>query len=143
MVSATTSRERVQRAREQFEEWTFDARDRAYAELFEGADPVLTDEELQLLDRIDSALTRQNGRGLWGTDEYGTVAGDALGAAQPRVVCTYHSEIPSEGFRGEKSLGEATREELNGALWDYCERVAAIVQSDLDAFLGATSREEE
>jgi len=135
MATSISDRETVQSVRERLEEWTVDARDRAYGELFEGADAVLTDEELRLLDRIDSDLTRRDGSGLWGADEYGIVAGSELGADGPRVVCTYHPEIPYEGFRGEDSLSESTREEFNDVLWEYCERVAAIIQDYLDAFL--------
>jgi hypothetical protein len=41
----------------------FDARNRAYAELFEGANAAPTDGELRLLDRIDSDPTRRDGSG--------------------------------------------------------------------------------
>jgi hypothetical protein len=137
MAPVTASREDVRRARERLDSWTFDARDRAYSELFEGPDSALTDEELRMLDRVDSSLTRQEGDGLWGADEYGIVTGGAGGREQPRVVCTYHPEIPYEAVRGEGSLDESTREEFNDVLWDYAERVAAILQADLDAFLRA------
>lgn len=139
MVSSTTSREIVRRAREQLEDWKFDARDRAYTELFEGANAVLTDEELRLIDHIDSDLTRQGESGLWGADDYGIVVGGGLEAEEAQVVCTYHPEIPYEGYRGERSLSESTREELNDVFWDYCERVAAFIQEDLDAFLRSTA----
>lgn len=131
---ASPTRDMVRRAQERLEEWTLDGRDRAYEAFFEGADAALRDEELRLLDRIDSDLTRRGEPGLWGTDEYGIAAGDNVGG--PQVVCTYHPEIPAEGYRGAGSLDEATREELNDLLWDYCERVAALVEADLDAFLG-------
>ena len=140
MTSPNTKREIVQRAREHLDEWTFTARDRAYTELFDGPDAVLTDEELRLLDRIDSALTRRDGGGVWGTDEYGIVAAGPLDR-EPRAVCTYHPEIPYEGFRGAESLDETAREEFNDVLWDYCERVAAILQDELDAFLEASDFE--
>lgn len=135
MVSSNAERETIRRARERLDEWTFGARDRAYAELFEGEGAALTDNELGLVDRIDSDLTRQGGAGLWGADQYGIVVGGAVEATEPRVVCTYHPEIPYEGFRGEESLSEATREELNDVIWDYCERVTALIQDELDAFL--------
>jgi hypothetical protein len=142
MAAPNTGQERVRRARQRLEDWKFDARDRAYSELFEGADAALTDEELHLLDRIDSDMARRGGSGLWGADEYGIVGTGVLEAEEPRVVCTYHPEIPYEGFRGEESLSEPTREEFNDVLWDYCERVAAIIQEELDAFLGRTRTEE-
>jgi hypothetical protein len=136
MSTTHADRERVRQAREHLPEWTFDARSRAYTDLFEGPEAVVTDDELGLLDRIDSALSRRGQGGLWGVDEYGVVVRGALGdAVPPGVVCTYHPEIPSEGFRGEGSLDETTRERLNDVLWDYCERVATYLQDDLDAFL--------
>lgn len=134
MTPTTTDRAVIREARARLDEWVFDARERAYAELFEGEAPVLTEEERGLLDRIDSDLARGTGSGLWGADEYGIVTGDVLDTADPRVVCTYHPEIPSEGYRGAGSLSESTREEFNDVLWDYCERVADLLQADLDHF---------
>lgn len=142
MASVDPDRELVRRVREELDEWTFDARDRAYAALFEGADAVVTEEERRLLDRIDSDLARRSGEGLWTADEYGVVAGGASGADGPRVVCIYHPEIPDEGYRGAESLDEATREELNDVLWEYAERVAGLVQADVDAFLRRARRGE-
>jgi hypothetical protein len=95
----------------------------------------MTDNELQLIDRIDSDLTRRDGIGLWDADEYGIVAGRTFDAEAPLVVCTYHPEIPYEGYRGEQSLDETTREELNDVLWNYCERVAEIISEDFESFL--------
>jgi hypothetical protein len=141
MAESDARRERLRRARSRLEEWTFAARDRAYAELFEGRERALDDDELRLLDRVDSDLTRQGDAGLWGADGYAVVAGDGVETAAPRVVCTYHPQIPSEGFRGAESLDEATRAELNDVLWDYCERVATNAQAELEAFL-RTAREE-
>ena len=141
MTFANVGRESVRRAREHLEEWKFEARDRAYDERFDGPDAVVTDEELQLLDRIDSDLTRRSGEGLWDADEYAIVLAGGADAGDARVVCTYHPEIPYEGFRGEESLSEATREELNDVLWDYAERVATLVEADLETFL-QTSRSE-
>ncbi|WP_254525500.1 DUF7539 family protein [Natrinema caseinilyticum] len=141
-MSVTDSeRQRLQRARAHLEEWKFDARDRAFTELFEGPDAALTDDELLVLDRIDSDLTRQDGVGLWDADEYGIVTGQPIDTSELRVVCTYHPEIPYEGFRGEESLDEATREELNDLLWNYCERVAEFIQTDLESFLESTQRD--
>ena len=135
MATSDRGRELVRRSRERLEEWKFDARDRAYSDLFEGENAVLTESELQLVDRIDSDLTRRGGSGLWDADEYGIVTPGALESDEPRVVCVYHPEIPYEGYRGEESLDEVTREGLNDVLWDYAERVAGMIQDDLDAFL--------
>ncbi|XVH33700.1 DUF7539 family protein (plasmid) [Haloferacaceae archaeon DSL9] len=135
MAVSTTDRQRLQRARAHLEAWKFDARGRAFTELFEEPNAVTTEEELQLLDRIDSDLTRREGIGLWDADEYGIVAGSVTESGTPLVVCTYHPEIPYEGYRGAERLDESTREELNGALWEYCERVAEVISADLEAFL--------
>jgi hypothetical protein len=142
MAPAEIDRETVRRARERLDEWTYDARDRAFSELFEGADAAVTEEELALLDRIDADLTRRGEVGLWGADEYGVVVSGTPDAEELRVVCTYHPKIPFEGFRGEESLEESTREEFNDLLWDYCERVARHLQRDLEAFLRSTGTTE-
>lgn len=139
---STTDRALLRRVREHLDEWTFDARDRAYADLFEGEDAVLTGEELRLLDRIDSDLARASGEGLWAADEYGIV-GESPDADGLQVVCIYHPAIPYEGYRGAGSVDEATREELNDVLWEYGERVAGHVQEDLDAFLRRAGQGEE
>ena len=134
------NRERLRRARDRLLEWTVAARDQAYEELFEGPDPVLDDADLRQLDRLDSELSRQRGRGLWGEAEYGIIeSGLADEESGPRVVCTYHPAIPYDGIRGESSLDEATREALNDVLWEYSERVADYLQQELDRFLSATS----
>ncbi len=59
------------RARSQLDQWTRNARIEASAELFEGDDPILSPEEVQLLDALDSELERRGGDGVWGTDQYG------------------------------------------------------------------------
>ncbi|WP_440991803.1 DUF7539 family protein [Haloarchaeobius baliensis] len=133
-MPAETDRETVRRAREHLSEWTFNARDQAYSELFEGSGAALTDAELRELDRIDSDLTRRGEPGIWGADEYGIVHDGGADPGEPGVVCTLHPEIPYEGFRGEESLDEAAREQYNDLLWTYCERVAEYIQADLDAF---------
>lgn len=140
MATSDPHREMLRRARERLEEWKFDARDRAFSELFEGDDAVLSEPELRLLDSIDSELTRRGGSGLWGADEYGIAAPGVLGVDEARIVCIYHPEIPYEGYRGEESVDEATREELNDVLWEYAERVASLMQDDLDAFLRDAGR---
>ncbi|MEF8776658.1 MAG: hypothetical protein V5A43_09195 [Haloarculaceae archaeon] len=53
----------------------------------------------------------------------------------PRVVCTVHPEISSDGYRRRERLDESTRAELNDLLWDYCERVAELVQDEAESFL--------
>lgn len=131
-MSTGTQREQLRRARERLEEWKYDARSRAYGELFQGEHAALSAEDMALLDSIDSALTRRTGDGLWDADEYGIVTGGRDG---PEVICIYHPEIPSEGYRGEGSLDEATRERLNEVLWEYSEYVAGVIQEDLEAFL--------
>ncbi len=131
-MSTGTQREQLRRAREHLEEWKYDARSRAYGELFEGEHAALSAEEMALLDSIDSALTRRTGNGLWDADEYGIVSG---GREAPEVICIYHPEIPSEGYPAEGDLEEATRERLNEVLWEYSEYVATVIQEDLQAFL--------
>ena len=137
-----SERELLRRSREKLDTWTYEARDIAFTEFFEDEEPVATDEELQLLDRIDSDLTRQQGSGLWASDEYGIVATGIHEPGGLDVVCTHHPEIPYEGYRGEKSLDEATREQLNDVLWEYAERVARLIEDRLDAFLRSEGRDE-
>lgn len=141
-MATEPDRARLRRAEERLQEWIVVARDRAFEELFQGPDRVLSEAELQRLDRIDSELSRRRGRGLWGEDEYGIITtGLADEESAPRVVCTYHPEIPFEGVRGESSIDEATREEFNDVLWEYCERVADHVQADLERFLAKPTEE--
>ncbi|WP_254272514.1 DUF7539 family protein [Haloarcula marina] len=136
---AASDRTQLRRVREQLDGWTYAARDSAYADLFEGASAVLTDEELALLDRIDADMVRRTGDGLWNADEYGIVT--AGGADDgPAVVCIAHPEIPYDGYRGEESLDEPTREQLNDVLWDYAERVTRYLQTELDAFFDQMER---
>ncbi|MBX0296248.1 DUF1708 domain-containing protein [Haloarcula nitratireducens] len=134
MSTIDTDRERLRRVREKLDHWQFDARDAAYEEFFGGENAAVTDEERRLLDEIDSTLVRQTGRGLWDADEYGVVAAGVAGE-NPQVVCIGHPEIPDEGYRDEDSLSESTRAELNDLLWEYAERVASRLQTDLDDFL--------
>lgn len=58
MVEPFTTRTLVRRARRHLDEWLYEVRSQAFAELFEGPDARLSDGELALLDRIDSALSR-------------------------------------------------------------------------------------
>lgn len=60
MAQFPDERQLVLRARSRVEQWTNSARTEAYAELFEGDDPILTDEALRLLDALDSALEGGN-----------------------------------------------------------------------------------
>ena len=137
MVSFENERRAVRRARERLDGWVYEARARAYEEFFEGPDARVTDEEVALLDRIDSALARQNRGGLWGIDEYGILGSDTVRAADaPLVVCVYHPEIPEDYVHpGEGGIDDQTEERLNDVLWDYCKRVAAYIQEDLEAYL--------
>ena len=135
MVTGERERVALRRAREHLAGWIFEGRDRAYGELFEGPEAATTSEERRLLDQIDSDMTRRAGSGIWGADEYALVPQEIHGGDGPRVVCTVHPEIPGQGYRGEGSLAESTRSELNDLLWDYCERVAELVQEDVDSFL--------
>lgn len=137
MSIPNSERELVRAARELLDDWLFEARDEAYADFFEGEDPVLTEAELGELDHLDSVLSRQDAEGLWGVDRYGIVPGSSLGRVKPRVVCIYHPEIPGEGYQGVESLAESTREQYNDVLWQYAERVAELLQDRLDAYFEA------
>lgn len=135
-MASASERELLRRARDHLDEWVVVARDRAYGELFEGDDAMLTDEKLRTLDRIDSDLARGGGDGIWGADSYGIVAGTTVSdESEFRVVCTYHPEIPYEDYRGEESLDEPERDAFNDVLWEYGERVASYAQESLDAFV--------
>ena len=124
------------------DEWTTRARRQAYAELFEDADPLLTDEERQLLDALDSQLERAGGDGVWGTDQYGIHTGAPSNSASSlSVVCVYHPQITSDSvLSGYDDLDDETEERLNDALWRYSEHVAALVQDQLEEFVDRTQR---
>lgn len=53
-MRAEPDRERLRRARDRLSEWNLTVRDQAYADLFEGSNPVLDESELQHIDRLDS-----------------------------------------------------------------------------------------
>lgn len=143
-MSANRPRELLGRARRRLDEWTYEARERAYEELFEGEDPLLTEADLARLDRIDSELTRRDGQGLWGADEYGIVATGVLDEdSSPQVVCTYHPEVPEYAYQGAESLEEEVRREYDEALWTYCERVVENLQERLDSFVREEGSEAE
>lgn len=136
MVTNGNQRALLEQARQRLDEWRYVARDRAYNEMFEGRDAVLSDAELNQLDQIDSRLAREAGEGIWGADEYGIIQNGAPGNDLGfRVVCTSHPGIPYEGYRGLQSLDEATREQFNDVLWGYCRQVAEYIQDQLDEFV--------
>lgn len=140
MAEFADERQLVLRARSHLAQWTRSARTVAYAELFEGDEPILTEEEVRLLDALDSELERQGGDGVWGTDQYGIhTAGTSSSETSLGVVCVYHPQITKDSvLRGRDELGDETEERLNAALWRYSERVAALIEEELDEFIGQT-----
>ena len=140
MVELPDERQLVVRARSQLDEWTRSARREAYAELFEGDDSILSPEEMRLLDALDSELERQGGDGVWGTDQYGIhTAGTTSADTSLGVVCVYHPQITNDSvLRGADDLDDETEERLNAALWQYSERVATLVEAQLDEFVRRT-----
>jgi hypothetical protein len=130
-------RQLVMRARSRLDGWTETARREAYTELFEGNDPILSTEEVELLDAIDSELERAGGDGVWGTDQYGIHTAGASRSETPLgVVCVYHPQITDDSvLRGGDDLDDETEERLNAALWTYSERVATLVEEQLEEFL--------
>lgn len=136
MPEFSDERELVRAVRRRLDEWLYDARERAFNDLFEGPDAVLTEAELRRLDRLDSALSRREGEGLWNRDEYGIVpTGTMDEESAPHVVCTVHPQIPEYGVPGGEPIDEATRKKLNEALWDYAERVTELVQQEIEEFV--------
>ncbi|WP_049986239.1 DUF7539 family protein [Halobellus rufus] len=142
MVEFPDERQLVLLARSHLDEWTKSARMEAYTELFEGDDPVLSPEEVQLLDALDSELERQGGDGIWGTDQYGIhTAGTSGSATSLGVVCVYHPQITEDSvLRGDDKLDDETEERLNAALWQYSQRVATLIEAELDEFVRRTER---
>ena len=136
MADASDRRQLVLEVRSQLDGWTARARAEAYAELFEGDDPILTPEEIRLLDALDSELERQGGDGVWGTDQYGIHAAGTSSSDTPLgVVCVYHPQITEDSvLRGGDDLDDETEERLNAALWRYSERVATLIEAELDEF---------
>ncbi|MFB6171197.1 MAG: hypothetical protein ABEJ23_01600 [Haloarculaceae archaeon] len=136
MPTFQNASELLEAVRERLDGWVAAAREQAYADCFEGPDALLTDEEVVLLDRIDSRLGRERGEGLWGADEYRIVpAGTLEEESAPRVVCTYHPRVPEYVNRSVAPLDEATRERLDDALWEYAQRVVELTQADVEAFV--------
>lgn len=142
MAELPDERQLVMRARSRLDEWTETARMEAYTELFQGDDPVLPPEEVQLLDAIDSAVERAGGDGVWGADQYGIHTAGASRSETPLgVVCVYHPQITSDSvLRGGDDLDDETEERLNAALWTYSERVATLVEAKLDEFVRQAQR---
>ncbi|WP_227357647.1 DUF7539 family protein [Haladaptatus salinisoli] len=140
MAEFPDERQLVLRARSRLEQWTNSARTAAYAELFDGDEPILTADELRLLDALDSELERQGGDGVWGTDQYGIhTAGISSSDTSLGVVCVYHPQITTDSvLRGADELDDETEERLNVALWQYSERVATLIEAKLDEFVRRT-----
>lgn len=135
MVPSSDERQLVLDVQSQLPSWTDDARLAAYADLFEGDDPLLTDEELRLLDAVDSAMERHGGDGVWGTDRYGVHTGSPADGSL-RIVCVYHPRIATDSvLRGVDELDDETEQRLDEALWRYSERVATLLGDELDDYL--------
>jgi len=136
MAEFKNERELLREVRERLDGWLYEVREQAFADLFCGPDAILSDGELRLLDRTDSTLSREQGQGLWNGDEYGIVpTGTMDEESVPHVVCTIHPQLPEYGYPGDESIDDETRERLNDALWDYCERVAELAQHELEEFV--------
>lgn len=135
-------RDLVRAARDRLDEWLYVAREEAYRELFEGDEAALSEEELRRLDRLDSAASRETGDGIWGSDSYGIVHASAADEEDvPQVVCTYHPQLPQAGYGNLTGLDDDLRERFNEALWEYCERVAELVQEEVAEFYWSTKDE--
>lgn len=140
MAEFPDERQLVLQVRSHLEQWTNSARTEAYTELFEGDGSILTSEELQLLDGLDSAMERQGGDGVWGTDQYGIhTAGTTRSDTSLGVVCVYHPQITKDSvLRGGDGLDDETEERFNAALWKYSERVATLIEEELGDFIRQT-----
>lgn len=136
MSEFETERALLREVRDRLDGWLYEAREQAFAEVFEGDDAILGEEELRSLDRIDSALTRERGRGVWNSDDYGIVRTGTLDEeTTPRVVCTSHPRLPEYATREIGGLDDETRRRLNDALWEYSERVVEHAQQRLEEFV--------
>ncbi|MFC7114761.1 hypothetical protein ACFQH2_06975 [Natronoarchaeum sp. GCM10025703] len=142
MVDDGDERHVIVQAQSQLEDWTARARMEAYSELFEGEDPLLSAEDLRLLDALDSRLERQGDDGIWGTDQYGIHSAGETGPDLPLgVVCVYRPQVTADSvLRGGAGLDDDTEERINTALWDYSERVSALIEEELAAFLRETQQ---
>jgi hypothetical protein len=137
MAELPPERQVVLNARAKLDGWTTDARREAYEELFTGEDAILSPEDRRLLDAVDSELERGGGDGVWGTDEYGIhSSGSTGGEPSLGVICVYHAQITSDSvLRGYDDVDDAAEERINAALWQYSERVATLIEAELDAFV--------
>lgn len=136
MTEFESERELLRAVRERLDGWIYDAREEAFEELFEGPDAVLTEAQLRLIDRVDSRKSREEGQGVWGSDEYGIVRTGMLDEeSTPRVVCTNQPRIPALAYPGDETLDNDTRAELNDALWQYHQRIVELVQQRLEEFV--------
>ncbi|QZP36688.1 DUF7539 family protein [Halobaculum magnesiiphilum] len=137
MDDTSARRQLVSEVRSQLDGWTDRARVEAYAELFEGDDPILSEEELRLLHAVDSRLELHGGDGVWGTDQYGIHAADGGRSTDAlSVVCVYHPQVTSDSvLRGLDDLDDETEERINAALWTYAERVTEHIEDALDEYL--------
>ncbi|WP_338729148.1 hypothetical protein [Haladaptatus sp. DJG-WS-42] len=140
MAEFPDERQLVLRARSHLEQWRNSARTQAYTELFTGETPLLSPDDVRLLDALDSALERHGGDGVWGTDEYGIhTAGTASSDHSIGVVCVYHPQVTKDSvLQGIDGLDDQTEERLNAALWRYSERVATLIEEQLDEFIQQT-----
>ncbi|SHH14588.1 DUF7539 family protein [Halobaculum gomorrense] len=138
MDESAADRQLVIEVRSRLDSWTTTARREAYAEFFEGEDPILSEEELRLLDEVDSLLERHGGEGVWGTDQYGIHSAGASGSDDSLgVVCVYHPQVTRDSvLRGVDDLDDETEERINAALWTYAERVTERIEAELDEYLG-------
>ena len=136
MTTFENERALLEEVRDRLDGWLYRSKGRAFSELFEGDDALLSEEELRLLDRLDSQLSREQGRGLWDGDDYGVVpTGTIDEESTPRVVCTTYPRLPREGYPGAETLDATTRKKLDDALWEYSQRVVELAQQDLEEFV--------
>lgn len=136
MATFTNELELLEEVRDRLDGWLYRSKERAFAELFEGDDALLTQDEVQLLDGLDSRLSRERGQGLWDADDYGIIpTGTMDEESTPRVVCTTHPQLPEDGYPGEGTLDAETQKKLNDALWEYSQRVVELTQQELDEFV--------
>ena len=111
-------------------------------EYFGGLDPLLSEAELNVLDRLDSELSREQGEGLWGTDEYGIVTAVPLEeASTSHAVGPYHSYIQENVQDEIAPIDDPLRKKFNDVLWKYSERVVGIVQQRVEGFVWSSEVE--
>ncbi|NUE02682.1 hypothetical protein HUB97_09300 [Halorubraceae archaeon YAN] len=141
MAELPPDRQLILEVRSELDQWTTRARNEAYDELFAGESPILSVDDQQLLDAVDSALERQGGDGVWGTDQYGIYSTDDTDTDLPiAVVCVYHAQITSDSvLRGFDAIDDDVEERINGALWTYCERVSALIGLELEEYVRTKS----